>query len=117
MAASIETKRKLRYIRSISAPFPDRTAEERIKRIADIASGNVELTPFENHVSPTLMQRLAAGQASRSVRTARDKRPAKVEPEPEPDADEEPKPKKRKLLGGYNREERGGLNRSEDVNL
>ena len=108
MAANIETKRKLRYIRSISAPFPDRTAEERIKRIADIASGKVELTDHENKVSPTLLQRLADGQASRSVRGARDKRPKKK--------DEEKEEGERAEKSGRDRKKRGGFNRSADVN-
>jgi len=113
MAANIETKRKLRYIRSISAPFPDRTAEERLERIAGIASGKVELTPVQNRVSPTLMDRLAAGQASRSPRTARDKQP---KPKPQPDAEEGEPEKKRGRLGGRNRKEGGGMNRSADIN-
>ena len=112
MAANIETKRKLRYIRSISAPFPDRTAEERIKRIADIASGKVELTDHENRVSPTLLERLAAGQASRSSRTAADKRPKKQD-----ETEEEGPKKKRAQRGGRDREEKGGLNRSTDINV
>ena len=108
MAAKIETKRKLRFIRSISAPFPDRTAEERLARIADIASGKVELTDPENKVSPTLLERLEAGQASRSVRNAADKRPKKK--------DEDKEEGEREEKGGKDRKKRGGFNRSADVN-
>jgi len=104
MAATIETKRRLRAIRRLSASFPDRTAEERIKQIEGIASGKLEPKLFRNETSPTLMERLAAGQASRSPRAADQKKPEK---KPE---------KKRKGLGGRDRQERGGLNRSTDLN-
>jgi hypothetical protein len=109
MAASIETKRKLRAIRRLSSPVPDRTAEERLGQIGDVLSGKIDSAKFTNVTSPTLLKRLKEGQASRSPRNAFDKRPPK---KPEPEVEE----KKRKFGGGRNRMETGGMNRSEDVN-
>ena len=121
MASSIESKRRLRAIRRLSASFPDRTAEERLARIEGIASGAVDPV-VRNTTSPDLMERLAAGQASRSPRTAHDKRPGAKRPADTPrHADDlkradDPDKKKRKKGGGHDRQESGGLNRSADVN-
>ena len=109
MAASIETKRKLRAIRRLSTPVPDQNAEERLGQIGDVLSGKLDVQRITNITSPTLARRLAEGQASRSPRNAIDKRPPK---KPEAEVEE----KKRKLGGGRNRMETGGMNRSEDVN-
>ena len=105
MAASIEAKRKLRAIRRLSASFPDRTAEERLKTIAGIADGKIEPTVVRRGTSPDLLERLKAGQASRSPRGAADKQPAKKKAEP--------KEKKRSESGGKDRKERGGQDRAE----
>ena len=89
MAASIETRRRLRAIRRLSSGFPDRTAEERLEKIAGIASGKLD---------PSVA------------------RPNRVAPPPVP-AEEPEDEKKRKKKGGHDRQERGGMNRSSDVNL
>ncbi len=106
MATNIETKRKLRAIRRLSASFPNRTAAERLKTIEGIATGKLEPTVVRRATSPDLIERLEAGQASKSPRVG--DKPAKKKDEPE---------KKRKKRGGHDREEKGGLNRSSDVNL
>ena len=110
MAANIETKRKLRAIRRLSASFPDRTAEDRLVQIEGIASGRLEPTIARHGPSPDLMERLEAGQASRSPRVT-DGRKKKEEKETETEE------KKRGKRGGRDRMERGGLNRSSDLNL
>jgi hypothetical protein len=109
--ASVETKNRLRTIRRISGPFPDRTAEERLKTIIGVADGTLDPMEGRNKTSPNLLERLAAGQASRSPRNAADKRP-KAEPKPV-EADEE---KERKGRRGRDRQERGGIDRSADLN-
>jgi hypothetical protein len=113
MAASIESKRTLRAIHRLSQAFPDRTAEERLGPIGDILSGEVEAGVDTNTTSATLMARLKAGQESRSVRGAHDKR---EKPKKEEKAEPEDE-KKRKKKGGHDRMEGDGINRSSDVNL
>ena len=113
MAASIETKRKLRTIRRLSASFPDRTAEDRLVQIEGIASGKLEPKLFRRQPSPDLMERLAAGQASRSPRIA-DKRREKDKANAKKKAAEEKKAEKaRAEKVGKDRKERGGQDRSE----
>jgi hypothetical protein len=112
MSASIESKRKLRAIRRLSASFPDRTAEERLKQIEGIASGKLEPKLVRHQTSPDLMERLAAGQASRSNRTATTRTEKEAEDKKKADeaAHEE---KKRKAKATRNRKEEGGHDRSE----
>lgn len=120
MAASIETKKRLRAIRRLATSFPDRTAEERLAQIEGIANGSLEPKVWRRDMSTNLMERLAAGQASRSPRNAFDKRPGAKRPavarEAEAETETEEK-KKRGKRGGRDRMERDGLNRSSDVNL
>lgn len=97
-AASVHVKTQLRAIRRLASPVPDRTAEERLEKIAGIANGT--LTPEMGRLttSPDLMERLRAGQASRSPRVG--------DPKPEP------KPK-RAQRAGHDRQERSGTDRAE----
>jgi hypothetical protein len=116
MATNIESKRRLRAIRRLSGGFPDRTAEERLAKIAGIATGDLDPADFRHQTSPDLLDRLKAGQASRAPRNAADKRPVAEVKAEEREADE----KKRKKRGGHDRKEDGGQDRvlkSTDVNL
>lgn len=107
-AASIEAKARLRAIRKLSSPIPDRTAEDRLKRIEGIASGKITPELGRNSTSVDLMQRLKAGQASRSPRIGQPVPVARKKA-----AEEEPKPEGRGRRGGKDRQERSGLDRDE----
>jgi hypothetical protein len=116
MAATIETRRKLRAIRTLSAPRPDATAEKRLETIEGIASGKIDAGVFVNVTSPTLAARLKAGQESRAPHNAADKRPVTAVKADKREEDE----KRRKKRGGHDRKEDGGQDRvlkSTDVNL
>ena len=117
MAASIETKRRLRAIRRLSASFPDRTAEERLEKIEGIASGKLEPTVARHGPSSNLMERLAAGQASRSPRISDARRAKDAAARKAEEGEAEEKKRKRGRRGGRDRMERDGLNRSSDLNL
>lgn len=106
----VETKKKLRAIRRLASPVPTRTAEERLVRIEGIASGKITPEEGRNRTSPDLAERLMRGQASRAQGNALDRKKPEVK-----QADEEEK--RRKATGGRDRQERGGLNRSADVNV
>jgi len=114
MATNIETKRKLRAIRRLSASFPDRTADERLVTIEGIASGKVDPSVVRHQTSPDLLERLERGQASRSRRNALDTRPKEDQ---EAAREEEEPEKKRKGSKGKDRQERGGFDRSADLNV
>jgi hypothetical protein len=107
-------KQKLRAIRRLSTSFPARTAEERLVQIEGIASGNIPPTMVRRAVSPDMGERLARGQASRSPRNALDKRKPEAKKDNEAESGEE---KKRKRRSGFDRKERGGIDRSDDLNV
>jgi len=96
-AAPVDTKARLRAIRKLASPVPDRTATDRLRRIEGIASGSITPEMGRLTTSPDLLERLAAGQASRSPRVGDKKR----------------EPKEREKRGGRNRMESGGADREE----
>jgi hypothetical protein len=104
MTATQETMRRLAAIRRLARQMPLENADKRLEQIAEVASGKGDVDGvFKTNVQNNLAERLAAGMASRSPITG-----AKPKEEPK----EEPK-KKRKLIGGRDREERGGHDRGE----
>ncbi len=115
MATNIETKRRLRAIRRLSASFPDRTADERLEKIAGIAKGDLDPADFRHQTSPDLIERIKRGQASKSVRNALDTRAKLNQDEPEAESEDEPE-KRRKRRGSRDRKEGGGFDRSADLN-
>ena len=80
-----EASKRLRVIRILAGPRPARTAAARLERIAEIAAGNASPDIFRNR------------------NALRFDKPA-----------DEPEKKKRKRLGGHDRIERAGTNRSDD---
>ncbi len=108
-------KARLRAIRKLSSPVPTRTADDRLKRIVGIASGEISPEMGRITTSPDLLERLAAGQASRSPRIAdknRDK--ASRELRRQQEADKAAEAKRRKGgRGSRDRQEKGGADRSE----
>lgn len=108
---------RLRTIRRLASPVPSRTAAERLKTIEDVASGKVSAMAGRPTVSADMAERLKAGQASRSPRNALDKQKAAQKADEKSATDAEDEERKRKRKGDRDRLERGGLNRSADVNL
>ena len=114
--ASADTKRRLRAIRLLANPRPDRTAEDRLGQIGDVATGKLDHDFNRPQASSTLTERLLAGAASRSPRSKQalatrevDGRGEKLE-QPSTDEDEKKK-KKRSERAGQDRKERGGQDR------
>jgi len=103
MATNLENKRRLRACRRLAVSFPDRTAKERLKKIADIASGKAAPTIARPPSSPDLQKRLAEGQASRARGNAHDRR----------DREAEEEEKARKKRGTRNRQQASGRDRGE----
>jgi hypothetical protein len=98
--ATQETMRRLAAIRRLARQMPLENADKRLAQIAEVASGKGDVDGvFKTNVQNNLAERLEAGMASRSPATGTVEK-------------KEPK-KKRKLLGGYDREERGGREREE----
>ncbi len=94
-----ETMRRLAAVRRLARQMPLESAEDRLKAIADVASGKGDVAGyFKSNVQDNLAERLEAGQASRSPITGQ-------EPEKKPE-------KERKKRGGRDRKERGGENRT-----
>lgn len=115
MSDKADTKARLRAIRKLCGPVPDRTAADRLARIEGIAAGKLTPEMGRVHTSADLMERLAAGQASRSPRAgdaAEAKAKAKAEQEAAEAAAEEDR--KRAQLAGRNRKERAGQDRAEE---
>ena len=81
MPTNPETKRRLRAVRRLAVSYPDRTADERLTRIVDIASGKAEPTMAQRAQSPDLTERIAKGQASRAKGNAHDRRDRNAEEE------------------------------------
>jgi hypothetical protein len=113
--AMLDVKARLRTIRRLASPVPNSTAAERLKTIEGIAGGSVGPMDGRPKTSATLLKRLAEGQASRSPRNAIDKQPEQRRRKLEAKEREEAE-KKRKGEQGRDRQERGGLNRSADLN-
>ena len=104
MPTNPETKRRLRAVRRLAVSYPDRTAEDRLAKIVGIASGDAEPTAGRTPSSPDLLQRIVAGQASRSRGNAHDRREREAEKEKE---------KTRKKRGSRDRQETAGRDRGE----
>lgn len=102
MPTNLETKRQLRACRRLAVSYPDRTAAERLARIADIASGKAEPTMGQSAPSPDLAERIAAGQASRAKGNAHDR----IEREAVSEAE-----KKRKKRNTRDRQQKTGRDR------
>ena len=97
-----DSRRRLRAIRRLARSFPAANQVERLETIADIASGKAPPERGTNPVSKDLAERLAAGAASRSARVG-DKPPVKEQ--------------KRAAKKERDRSEKGGMNRTTDVNV
>jgi len=102
MPTNPETKRRLRAVRRLAVSYPDRTADERLTRIADIASGKAEPTMAQRAQSPDLAERIAMGQKSRAKGNAHDRRDRDAEEDTE---------KARKKRGTRDRQQTAGRNR------
>ena len=95
-----DTMRRLAAIRRLARQMPLYNADERLGKIAEVASGKGDVAGvFQMKVGANLAERVAAGQASRSPMPG-------DPPKPEPE-------QKRSRRGGRDREEKGGSNRAE----
>ena len=121
MPASMECKQRLRAIRRRSKSVPDHTAEARLAEIGDIVSGKLDLGAVVNEMSPTLEQRLADGQASRSPRSPaiqaakekaeKEREAARKKADKAKNPDTSKPKRKRDEKGGRDRKEEGGQDR------
>lgn len=107
MADLTEIYERMKAVRRIAGPFPRRDIEERLGLIQDYTDLKKPFEGPKSRASHDLAERLAAGQASRPVRRTAGKPPEKK------DEDEK---KKRKKTGGKDRSEKGGFDRSADLN-
>lgn len=99
---TIENRRRFRAIQRLCNRFPPQTADERLEKIAGIASRSLSPDIAMPPVSADLAERLVAGAASRSPRVG--KQPPVVE-------------QKRKAKKERNRMEGGSFNRTTDINV
>lgn len=97
----LKKRRTIRAIRRLATPTPADKVDERLAKIADLATGKLD----PNAVRP----RIDGNALVRRMRRARGEDVA----EPEEAKAEE---KKRTRRGGLDRQERGGHDRSADVN-
>ncbi len=95
-----DDRTRLRECRRLARSYPDKTAKERLERIAGVASGKIEPGRAAVGLSADVHERIAAGQASRAKGNAHDR--IKTET-------------KRKKRGTRNRQERGGHDRIADT--
>ncbi len=101
-----DDRTRLRACRRLARSYPDKTSNERLKRIADIASGKIEPTMERVKLSSDVMERITAGQASRSMGNAHDRIERRRLEEAEAD-------EKRKRRGTRNRQETAGHDRAQ----
>lgn len=106
MADLIDSKARLRAIRRLASPVPSKTCGERLEKIVKIATGELDPIMGRVVVSPTMIERLRQGQASRSPRIG-DAPKEKKKEEPEDET------KRRRARATKDRKERGGQDRSE----
>lgn len=99
---TFNNRRRFRAIRRLCNPYPPQSADERLVQISDIAAGKAPPELVLQPVSKDLSERLEAGAASRSPRVG-DKPPAAVQ--------------KRREKITRDRSERGGIDRTTDVNV
>jgi hypothetical protein len=96
--AGQETMRRLAAIRKLARQMPLENCDERLAKIAEVASGKGDVEGYFKNVQGNLAERLAAGQAS-------------VAPITDPRAAEKEDEKKRKKRGSLDRQERSGRDR------
>jgi len=94
-----DNRRRFRAIQRLCSPYPPQSADARLAKISDIAAGKASPELVLQPVSLDLAERLEAGAASRSPRM----RPKLDEKRSEKDA--------------RDRTERGGFDRTTDVNV
>jgi len=99
---ALENRRRFRAIQRLCNRYPPQTADERLEKIAGIASGALPPEIAIAPISADLPSRLAAGAASRSPRVGQ---PPPVEEQ------------KRRAKKDRDRQEGGGFNRTTDVNV
>ena len=100
-----DDRTRLRACRRLARSFPDKTSHERLKMISEIASGKAEPRMKKTKLSSDGMERITAGQASRSQGNAHDRiERRRLEDEAEAE-------KKRKKRGTRNRQETSGHDR------
>jgi hypothetical protein len=113
-AKAINRIRVLRAIRRLARRAPTHSQEARLKTIEGLASGKIKPEETRQPMSKDLTERLQAGMASRSPHNALDK---VTEPERKRRIEAaERKRKARKEKAERDREEKGGMNRSADLN-
>ena len=100
--ATFLQRRQFRAIHRLCNPYPPQGAGDRLKKIADIATGDAKPEIEIQPLSTDLAERLEAGAASRSPRAGQ--KPPVVE-------------QKRKAKKERDRMEGGRFNRTTDINV
>ncbi len=73
MATNLDHKRRLRACRRLAVSYPDRTASERLEKIAGIAAGEIDPGVSRPGSSPDMQERLERGMRSRAKGNALDR--------------------------------------------
>ncbi len=116
MATNLDHKRRLRACRRLAVSYPDRTASDRLEKIAGIAAGKIDPGVSRPGSSPDMAERIAAGSRSVARGNALDRIAREEVAENERKAErvkKEKAEKRRQDRASRDRQQGSGRNRAE----